>query len=57
VDEQRLALGLGLCEAEGTVVRGAVDQAVDRAGGIETAEEIGLVAAVPAGNLVVVLGE
>ena len=57
VDEQRLALGPGLCEAEGAVVRGAVDQAVDRAAGVEAAEEIGLVAAVPAGDLVVVLGE
>ena len=57
MDEQRLTFGLGLREAERAVVRGAVDQAVDRAGGVEAAEQVGLVAAVPAGNLVVVLGE
>ena len=57
VDEQRLARGPGLREAEGTIVRGAVDQAIDRAGGVEAAEEIGLVAVVPAGDLGAVLGE
>jgi hypothetical protein len=56
VDEQRLALGLGLREAEGAVVRSAVDQLVDRAVGVEAVEKIGFVAAVPAGNLGVVLG-
>jgi len=57
VDEQRLALGLRLHEAEGAVVRGAVDQLVDRAGGVEAAEDIGFVAAVRAGNLGMILGE
>ena len=57
MDEQCLTLGLGLYEAEGAVVRGAVDQEIDRAGRVEAAEEIGLVAAVPAGDLVVILGE